>query len=170
MLEIQNLTCLRTKKVARHWSVLLHLFNHSCIAPDDIIMSFEATQDGIAAAIGIDRAHVSLVLKRLIRENYVDYTHAHTNGMNVRRRAYYILPRGLEVIPKIREGLKLNGISEDSIFFGKSLSYELKKDPWKVMALQDIEAATAALNEGKRLAAIDHLLTAVKKLASSEIK
>ncbi len=48
----------------------------------------DATQDGIAAAIGISRAHVALELKRLKGKRLVEEARAHVNGNGVRRKVY----------------------------------------------------------------------------------
>ena len=48
----------------------------------------DATQDGIAAAIGISRAHVALEMKRLLGKRLVEGLHAHVNGNGARRKVY----------------------------------------------------------------------------------
>ncbi len=48
----------------------------------------DATQDGIAAAVGISRAHVALEMKRLMGKRLVEGLHAHVNGNGARRKVY----------------------------------------------------------------------------------
>lgn len=48
----------------------------------------DATQDGIAAAIGISRAHVALEMKRLMGKRLVEGLHAHVHGNGARRKVY----------------------------------------------------------------------------------
>ncbi len=48
----------------------------------------DATQDGIAAAVGISRAHVALELKRLLGKRLVETTKAHVQPDGTRRKVY----------------------------------------------------------------------------------
>ncbi len=48
----------------------------------------DATQQGIAAAVGISRAHVALEMKRLMGKRLVEGLHAHVHGNGVRRKVY----------------------------------------------------------------------------------
>ena len=48
----------------------------------------DATQDGIAAAIGVSRAHVALELKRLRAKRLVEDLKAHVRGAPTRRQVY----------------------------------------------------------------------------------
>jgi hypothetical protein len=51
----------------------------------------EATQDGIAAALDLTRAHVALELKRLMAKGDVEQLIAHVTGGKNRRRVYRIV-------------------------------------------------------------------------------
>ena len=48
----------------------------------------DATQDGIAAAVGISRAHVALEMKRLMGKRLVEGLHAHIDDNGIRRKVY----------------------------------------------------------------------------------
>ena len=48
----------------------------------------DATQDGIAAALGLSRAHVALELKRLLGKRLVETTKAHVQPDGTRRKVY----------------------------------------------------------------------------------
>lgn len=52
------------------------------------VWPWDATQDGIAAAVGIRRAHVAFELKRLEAKGLVEDLLAHVNGGKVRRKVY----------------------------------------------------------------------------------
>ncbi len=56
---------------------------------------FEATQDGIAEAMGIARAHVALELKKLEARLGIDRFHAHVGGQRNRRWVYRAAPARL---------------------------------------------------------------------------
>ena len=51
----------------------------------------DATQDGIAAALGMSRAHVALELKRLLGKRLVETTKAHVQPDGTRRKVYRAL-------------------------------------------------------------------------------
>ncbi len=63
----------------------------------------EMTQDGIAEALGISRAHVALELKRLRMAGRVEERMAHVARAKVRRKVYALTPSGQEVARKMRE-------------------------------------------------------------------
>ena len=55
------------------------------------VWPWDATQDGIAAALGVSRAHVALELKRLLAKRLVEGTQAHVTASKVRRKVYRAL-------------------------------------------------------------------------------
>jgi tetratricopeptide (TPR) repeat protein/DNA-binding MarR family transcriptional regulator len=63
----------------------------------------EMTQDGIAAALGISRAHVALELKRLRSLSRVEERMAHVAGAKTRRKVYHLTPAGQEIARRMRE-------------------------------------------------------------------
>lgn len=58
----------------------------------------EATQDGIAAALGITRSHAALELGRLQGWGFVDFRLAHVRGAARRRRVYRANPNPYTVV------------------------------------------------------------------------
>jgi len=63
----------------------------------------EMTQDGMAAALGLSRAHVALELKRLRTSGKVEERIAHVASAKVRRKVYVPTPAGLELARRMRE-------------------------------------------------------------------
>ncbi|HYV08774.1 MAG TPA: ATPase, partial [Thermoplasmata archaeon] len=57
----------------------------------------EMTQDGIAAALSISRAHVALELKRLKTTGKVAERMAHVANARSRRKVYDLTPAGQEI-------------------------------------------------------------------------
>jgi len=63
----------------------------------------EMTQDGIAAALSLSRAHVALELKRLKTTGRVEERMAHVANARSRRKVYELTPAGQEVARRMRE-------------------------------------------------------------------
>ena len=82
--------------------VLVHLEAYTRYA-DAYEVPAEATQDGIAAALGISRAHAALELKRLKAAGRVEERMAHVPEGRTRRKVYFLLPAGREVARRMRE-------------------------------------------------------------------
>ena len=61
------------------------------------------TQDGIAAALSLSRAHVALELKRLKTTGRVEERMAHVANARSRRKVYELTPAGQEVARRMRE-------------------------------------------------------------------
>src|SRR5437016_2427627 len=61
------------------------------------------TQDGIAAALALSRAHVALELKRLKTSGRVQERMAHVAHARSRRKVYELTPAGQEVARRMRE-------------------------------------------------------------------
>lgn len=57
---------------------------------DRDVWPFDATQDGIAQALGKSRAHVALEIKRLKGRGLVDEARCHVKGVGARRKVYRI--------------------------------------------------------------------------------
>ncbi len=58
---------------------------------------FEATQDGIAQALGISRAHAALELKRLLARGLAEVTHAHVRDGKLVRKVYRVNPNPMTI-------------------------------------------------------------------------
>jgi len=71
----------------------------------------EMTQDGIAAALGISRAHTALELKRLRSSGKVEERMAHVEGARTRRKVYVLLPAGQEIARRMREHARTKRVS-----------------------------------------------------------
>lgn len=71
----------------------------------------EMTQDGIAGALGISRAHVALELKRLRARNRVEERMAHVEGAKVRRKVYGLAPAGQEIARRMREHARASTVT-----------------------------------------------------------
>jgi tetratricopeptide (TPR) repeat protein/DNA-binding MarR family transcriptional regulator len=66
----------------------------------------DTTQDGIAEALRISRAHTALELKRLRDSGRVEERMAHVAGARTRRKVYFLLPAGQEVARRMRDHAK----------------------------------------------------------------
>jgi len=66
----------------------------------------EMTQDGIATALALSRAHVALELKRLKTTGRVQERMAHVANARSRRKVYELTPGGQEVSRRMREHAK----------------------------------------------------------------
>jgi len=67
---------------------------------------FEATQDGVAGALGLSRAHVALEAKRLLAKGFIEEMRAHVVNGNTRLKVYRVIPdppliydRGGQLLP-----------------------------------------------------------------------
>ncbi len=63
----------------------------------------EMTQDGIATALSLSRAHVALELKRLKATGKVQERMAHVANARSRRKVYELAPAGQEIARRMRE-------------------------------------------------------------------
>ncbi len=71
---------------------------------------WELTQDGVANALCISRAHASIVLNQLKDEGRVEEKITHIRSGKVRRKSYFILPAGMEEASKLLETAKKEGV------------------------------------------------------------
>jgi DNA-binding PadR family transcriptional regulator len=91
---------------------LLHLLEHqiprnSYDAPNDI------TQSGIAAAIFVQRKHISRTLKKLEERGFVKYELRHVEGDKQRKRTYELTADGLEACQDIVKSIKNLNVQKD---------------------------------------------------------
>lgn len=82
--------------------VLVHLSSFSRYA-DAYEYPGDVTQDGIAEALGISRAHAALELKRLKDSGKIEERVAHVAKARTRRKVYVLAPSGLEIARRMRE-------------------------------------------------------------------
>ena len=88
-------------------SIIMHLSRYSNIRPDVYYMPFGTTQDGIAAALGITRAHASIVLKKLADNGEVSSIIAHIPHNKRKRKTYFLRQKGQSAVPGISERLRI---------------------------------------------------------------
>lgn len=89
--------------------ILLHLarfskFQENYDVPPDV------SQDGIASALRISRAHAAIELKKLKENSEVNERLAHIKGGKSRRKVYFLTPDGEERARQIREYAEREGI------------------------------------------------------------
>ncbi len=101
--------------LTRQEMVLLHLMEYVNVTVNEYAMPFALTQDGIGAAVGISRSHAATVVGILENCGMVAWVSAHPKGTTVRRRTYYLLPRGIERARELRESLAREGLSVDDV-------------------------------------------------------
>ena len=70
----------------------------------------ETTQDGIAEALGISRAHAALELKRLKASAKVEERMAHVAGARSRRKVYFLTPSGAGASRALREHARVKPV------------------------------------------------------------
>ncbi|MGQ0798055.1 MAG: tetratricopeptide repeat protein [Methanobacteriota archaeon] len=85
--------------------VLVHLSSFARYA-DAYEYPGDVTQDGIAEALGISRAHAALELKRLKDAGRIEERVAHVAKARTRRKVYVLAPAGLEIARRMREHAK----------------------------------------------------------------
>jgi tetratricopeptide (TPR) repeat protein/DNA-binding MarR family transcriptional regulator len=85
--------------------ILVHLSGFLKYA-DAYECPIEMTQDGIAAALSLSRAHVALELKRLKTTTRVEERMAHVANARSRRKVYALTPSGQEIARRMRDHAK----------------------------------------------------------------
>lgn len=99
----------------RQEMVLLHLFQYIDVTPNGYTMPFAQTQDGIGMAAGMSRSYVATVVGILEDKGMVSWIATHPKGSRVRRRAYYLLPPGIERAKTISSNLESRNMVVDDI-------------------------------------------------------
>ena len=76
---------------------LIFLNKYKSLDTTDIYNTpWELTQDGVANALCISRAHACIVLNQLKSEDMVEEKITHIKNGKIRRKSYFILPAGME--------------------------------------------------------------------------
>ena len=76
---------------------LIFLNKYKSLDTTDIYNTpWELTQDGVANALCISRAHACIVLNQLKSEEMVEEKITHIKNGKIRRKSYFILPAGME--------------------------------------------------------------------------
>ncbi len=84
--------------------IILHLSQYTNYGKKLVVPS-AITQEGIADALGIQRPHVSVEIKRMIKKGLVEEFKAHAGGRK-KRKAYYITQDGIRRYMEMMEALK----------------------------------------------------------------
>lgn len=96
--------------------VVMHLYRFRTTNKADIYnMPWDITQDGIAAALRISRAHASIELKKLREAEKVDEILAHIKNGKVKRKVYLLNELGLDDVPGIKDFATKEKIDIDSL-------------------------------------------------------
>jgi DNA-binding MarR family transcriptional regulator len=94
--------------------ILLHLLRYTTVHPEQKFeIPHDLTQDGIATAVGITRAHVSIDLKKLMQFELVERWQAHLSGVEAKRYVYILTPKGRTEAARLRENFEKEGINPD---------------------------------------------------------
>ena len=76
---------------------LVFLYRYRTYDRNDIYNTpWELTQDGVAGAVGVSRAHASIVLNQLKNEGNVEERMTHIRNGKTKRKSYFITPLGME--------------------------------------------------------------------------
>lgn len=95
--------------------ILLHLLTIDGLVYSQGRMPFESTQDGIAGAIGISRAHSCQETRKICRKGYVIAEKNHIKGSDRKRLTYRLSPEGRDTARKLRQDLIDRGLDPDRI-------------------------------------------------------
>jgi len=85
--------------------ILVYLLEKNANA-DANLARFEFTQYGIAEHTDLDRAHVSIALKKLKSSGYVDEKLEHIKGQKRRMKAYFLTYTGMAKAQEIKQEIK----------------------------------------------------------------
>ena len=85
--------------------ILLHLLEYAKAA-EAIEVPAETTQDGVAAAAGIELRHFTQYARPLLREELVRERTAHVKGSRQRRRTYALTEKGQIAAHGLRDRLR----------------------------------------------------------------
>lgn len=95
---------------------LIYLNKYKSFDPNNIYNApWELTQDGIANALCISRAHASIILGQLKNESKAEERISHIKNGKTKRKAYYITPAGMDEAVKIIDFAIKEEINIDSI-------------------------------------------------------
>lgn len=160
--------------ITRCDAILVHMNRFALREFSEYSMPYGLTQDGIAVAVGITRAHVSLELKKLREKDLVEMKLAHVTERGAKRNVYYLKPSGLTEAHRVEERIKRMDIDIESLFVDRSIRDISPRDPDLSAALNDIKAAGEILRniseenaKYNRHYALTHVTNAIKHLALS---
>jgi len=94
--------------------ILLVLSKYQTETFDNFSGRPEVTQDGIAAALGITRAHAAIALKPLVANGLVHRYLSHCSGSRgIRRACYRLEPVGIRQVDVVRSWAEREGVVVD---------------------------------------------------------
>ncbi len=149
--------------------VMLHLNKFRHVPYEKYGMPYGMTQDGIAVALGISRAHASIELKKLVEKNRVEIRGAHIRTGKRVLNVYSLTNEGLEKISDIEIKAEENGIDLESLFAQDAKKNRNGERPRLRMAEKQIMDALEILEEirGDRNRQKITLIKAIHKLTSA---
>lgn len=113
---------------------------------DTYVVPFDLTQDGIAIALHISRAHASIVLKHLREKQMVRQRIAHQPNGTIRRYVYLITSEGQKKRIECLEKMEEEGLSLDQLFPQEPI-IESGPDPTLCMAYNTLVDACSRLSK-----------------------
>lgn len=120
---------------------MLHLRRYSTISSDDTEMPFAMTLDGIGIALGITRAHVSIVVSKMEEKGLLEMVQARVNGCRSKRGVYILTDSGYRRSSEINRSLLDSGISPGDLL------KQIRRDqsPNLISADTELERASRAI-------------------------
>jgi hypothetical protein len=146
-------------------AVLIHLNRFDTVYPEKFHAPFRLTQDGIASAVGISRAHSSLEIKKLIASGSAERMKVHVEGCPNRRYIHALTTEGRFRAEQIRRELEGKGIDPVSVLADMP-AISGTKDPDIAEVEDEIRLAIDSLEKSDRGSVIVHLSNAVRITAS----
>ena len=123
-IEGSDMTSIGVKQKA-----LIYLNKYRSLDSSDVYNTpWELTQDGVANALCISRAHASIVLHQLKDEDLVEEKVTHIRNGKIRRKSYFILPTGMDEATKLLEMAKKEDVDLSFILDSKKLGTNVSID------------------------------------------
>ena len=91
--------------------IILNLSRYEMLCEEEFNIPWDLTQDGVAAALGITRAHSSIELKKLKDGGRVDEHHSHVKGCKMKRKWYSLTPLGMDDAKRLRTIAEEEGLN-----------------------------------------------------------
>lgn len=104
---------------------LVYLSRYSYIDPNiEFSAPLDITQDGVAMALGLTRAHASSVLRRMVERGSVICGQARVKGSPsaVKRKVYFLSPQGSRECREILETARSEGLDEREVILPRDIN------------------------------------------------
>lgn len=120
---------------------MLHLRRYSATPLDNTDMPFAITLDGIGIALGITRAHASIVVSRMEEKGLLEIVQARVDGCRSKRSVYLLTDSGYRRSSEINRSLLDSGISPGDLL------KQIRRDqsPNLISADTELEMASKAI-------------------------